>query len=83
MSVPHAVLILCFRAIRYAISVLAKHLNRFGPLLRAGRECVGQIVGERLKTQPDAPVGDQLGGCLVHQVAVLDALDAGGDRPLD
>ncbi len=44
---------------------------------------VRQLVGERLGAQPDAFLGHQLGGPLVHQMAVLDALHASGDRPLD
>jgi hypothetical protein len=39
------------------------------------------VVGEGLEAQPDALLRDQLGGRLVHQVAVLDDLDACGDRP--
>ena len=83
MSVPNAVLILYFFASAIGSVRAGEHLQRLGPLLRAGRKRVGHFVGERLNAQPDALLGDQLGGRFVHQVAVLDALHAGGDRPLD
>ncbi len=83
MSVPNAVLILYFFASVKVLSVPANTSDRLGSLQRAGRKRVGQFVGKRLGAQPDALVGDQFGGCLVHQVAVFDALHAGGDRALD
>ena len=48
-----------------------------------GGNAVGQLVGERLSAQPDAFSAISLAVWFVHQVAVLDALHAGGDRPLD
>ena len=41
-----------------------------------------QFIRERLGAQPDALVGDQSGGRLVHQVTVFDALHSGGNRAL-
>ncbi len=82
MSVPNAVFILYFFANSKVLSVPAKTSYAFS-LQRAGRKGVRQLVGKGLGAQPDALVGHQLGGLLVHQVAVLDALHARSDCPLD
>ena len=83
MSVPNAVLILYFFASAERCVRAGEHLQRLGSLERAGRKRLGHFVGERLNAQPDALLGDQFGGWFVHQVAVFDALHAGGDRAPD
>ena len=57
------------------------HFEGLGAFLRAGREEVGEFGREGLGAEPDAALGDQLGGRFVHEVAVLDAADAGVDGP--
>ena len=52
------------------------------PALSGARNGV-LVARERLGAQPDVVVGDQVGRRFVHEVAVLDVLHAGGDRPLD
>ena len=49
----------------------------------AGQRAGVLLAEEGLGAEPDALVRDQPGGRLVHQMAVLDALRAGGDRALD
>ena len=82
MSVPNAVLIAYFLARRRRVRA-GEHLERLLPLERARRKRVGQFVGKRLSTEPYVFLRHEPGRRFIHQVAVLDAPDAGGDRPLD
>jgi hypothetical protein len=61
----------------------AEHLIRLGSLDRTNRKALPQLVGERLQAQPDALLGDQPGGCIVHQEPVFDALHTGGNSQPD
>ena len=57
-------------------------LIRLGSLDRAHRKAQPQVLGERLHAQPNALLGDQFGGCFVHQEAVFDTLHASRNGPL-
>ena len=65
------------------VSVPANTSIAFARSCEPGGNASASSSGNGWSAQPDAPLGDQPGGRLVHQVAVLDALHAGGDRPLD
>src|SRR5262249_10588993 len=60
-----------------------QYLHELLALERAWRKRVSQLLGKGLRAQPDALLGHQLGAVLVHQVAVFDALHAGGNGALD
>ena len=83
MSVPNAVLILCFFASAKVLSVPANTADAFARSSEPGGNASAISSGNGCVLSQMPLLGDQLGGRLVHQVAVLDALHAGGDRPLD
>ena len=83
MSVPNAVLILYFFASLKVLSVPANTSIALSRSNEPGGNASASSSGNACSAQPDALLGDQLGGRFVHQMAVLDALHAGGDRALD